>query len=31
MIKKIFASLVLLASVALSGCSETVDAGFVGF
>jgi len=30
MIKKIFASLVLLASVALSGCSETVDAGFVG-
>lgn len=30
MIKKIFASLVLLASVVLSGCSETVDAGFVG-
>lgn len=30
MIKKIFASLVLLASVALSGCSESVDAGFVG-
>lgn len=30
MLKKIFASLVLLASVALSGCSETVDAGFVG-
>lgn len=30
MIKKIFASLILLASVALSGCSETVDAGFVG-
>lgn len=30
MLKKIFASIVLLASVALSGCSETVDAGFVG-
>lgn len=30
MLKKIFASLVLLASVALSGCSETVDASFVG-
>lgn len=30
MLKKIFASLVLLASVVLSGCSETVDAGFVG-
>lgn len=30
MIKKIFASIVLLASVALSGCSETVDASFVG-
>lgn len=30
MLKKIFASLVLLASVALSGCSESVDAGFVG-
>lgn len=30
MLKKIFASLVLLASVSLSGCSESVDAGFVG-